>query len=169
MPEQVQSYRNGELLIKRMKDKITATGGDLCVSTRAIYFARWPRGWDRRRTAWHRLDFALSFAISSDRTFRVLGVRPRCVCVYLVLHEFYSLIYTANRKLGSSSKSKPRSHPLCSRPRVRKWKGPKRMVMWWPERILPGRPAFFEHISNQNSNQLCHSCHIRLSHKYPTH
>ena len=32
-------------------------------------------GLDRQRTAWRRLDCTSSFAISSDQTFHVLGVR----------------------------------------------------------------------------------------------
>jgi len=54
------------------------TGDDLHVSTRAIYFTRWPdRERDRRRTAWHRLNchFELS-TCSAWGTWRT--------CVYLV-------------------------------------------------------------------------------------
>ena len=39
------------------------------------------------------------------------------------------------------------SRPFCSRPRVGSSKGPKPVVMRGPERVLPLRPVFFEHIS----------------------
>ena len=37
------------------------------------------------------------------------------------------------------------SHPFCSRPWVRSSKGPKPVVMRWPERVLPRRLVFVEH------------------------
>ena len=48
-------------------------------------------------TAWCRLDSALSFAISSDRTFHVRGVRHMlCISVYLssfiIYHSDFSKI-----------------------------------------------------------------------------
>ena len=39
-----RNIEDGQLLNKRMKDKITLTGDDLRVSTRAIYFTRWRVG-----------------------------------------------------------------------------------------------------------------------------
>ena len=63
-----------------MKDKITVTGDDLWVSTRAIHFARWPgRGRDRQRTARCRLNCALSFTISTCSAWGTW-----CACVYLI-------------------------------------------------------------------------------------
>ena len=45
------------------------------------------RGQDRQRTAKRRLDCASTFAISSDQTFHVLGVRHmmrvHIVCVFI--------------------------------------------------------------------------------------
>ena len=63
-----------------MKDKITVTGDDLWVSTRAIHFARWPgRGRDRQRTARCCLNCALSFTISTCSAWGTW-----CACVYLI-------------------------------------------------------------------------------------
>ena len=45
-------------------------------------------------------------------------------------------------------------------------KGPKPVLMRWPERVLPWRPAFLGHISKQNSNLLCHNCPTHLSHSH---
>ena len=47
------------------------------------------------------------------------------------------------------------SRPLCSRPQVRSWKGLKPVVMRWPKRVLPWRPAL---LSIFYSNLLCHNC-----------
>ena len=57
------------------------------------------------------------------------------------------------------------SHPFCSRPWVWSSKGLKPVVMRWPERVLPWRPAHLP----KNNNSLCHNCPTHLSHKCPTH
>ena len=51
--------------------------------------------------------------------------------------------------------------------RVGSSKGLKPVVMRWLKRALPWRPVFFEHISQRNSNSLCHNCLTHLSHKCP--
>ena len=48
-------------------------------------------------------------------------------------------------------------------------KGSKPVVMRGPERVLPWRPVFFEHISQNKRNSLCHNCPTHLSCKCPTH
>ena len=50
---------------------------------------------------------------------------------------------------------------------MQKWRREaRRLVMWWQERVLPWRPAFFEHISKRTSNLLCHNCPTLLSHSH---
>ena len=79
----------GVMILLLNKRKITMTGDDFRISTRAIYFARWPVNGIGGGAARCRLDRALTMAISSDQTFHVLSVRHMMrmripsICIYM--------------------------------------------------------------------------------------
>ena len=67
-----------------MQDKITVTGDVYVNQHLSDLLCSLTHGRDRWITARRRLDRALSFAISSDRTFQVLGMRHMIHSIYLV-------------------------------------------------------------------------------------
>ena len=71
---------------KRMKDDKITVIDDLHISTRAIYFTRWPMNGMRQRTAHHRLDCTLSFTIRPIKLSTCLVWGTWSAVLYLVLY-----------------------------------------------------------------------------------
>lgn len=70
-----------------------------------------------------------------------------CYCIFIVLWnqtENWAPQIKTSLKWGVVP-------PFLCRPQVGSSKGLKPVVMWWSDRVLPWSPAFYEHISKQNS------------------
>ena len=80
---------------------------------------------------------------------------PPSFCLAIVYS--WALLKAKTWELGSSNRKWKQalggewSHPLFSRPQVRSSKGPKPVVMWWLERVLPWGPAFLSIFPNETA------------------
>ena len=68
--------------------------------------------------------------------------------IFLVVWIFIALWMPIAMAVPTKGSSKQNlggewSHPFCSGQWAGSSKGPKPVVMWWPERVLPWRPVFF--------------------------